>query len=251
MMVNVGKDAAAEALLKEAQALCQNTGHDYFYAITIVHLGNAALGLGNVAEAHDWLEAATSMSRAIGENWLLAFALNNLGEVARVQGDYAQARAYYEESAALLRAAGDKGDLARLIHNLGYVALHAGDETRTEAYFSESLAMFRKLGNQRGIAECVAALAALRAAQGQAQWGAILLGAAQAMLSATGAVWWPADRAEYERSLTSIHAALPADAFAAAWAKGQMMTMEQALQSCLPLLESRDHDALSPPSWAS
>jgi DNA-binding SARP family transcriptional activator len=155
MLVNVGKDAAAEALLREAQALCRDMGHDYFYAITIVHLGNAALGLGNIAEARDWLERATAMSRAIGEHWLLAFALNNLGELARVQGDYERARAHYEESEALLRAAGDKGDLARLIHSLGSVALHEGEYAHAETQFGASLGMFRKLGNQRGIAECV------------------------------------------------------------------------------------------------
>jgi tetratricopeptide (TPR) repeat protein len=137
MLVNAGKDTAAYPLLGEAQALCQNMGHDYFYAITIVHLGNAALGLGNIAEARDWLERATAMSRAIGENWLLAFALNNLGEVARVQSNYAQARTHYEESEALLRAAGDKGDLARLIHSLGYVALHESEYAYAETQFSE------------------------------------------------------------------------------------------------------------------
>jgi hypothetical protein len=117
------------------------------------------------------------------------------------------------------------------------VAQHTNEYAQAQVQFSESLAMFRKLGNQRGIAECVAGLAALRAAQGQAQWGAMLLGAAHAMLSATGAAWWPADRVEYERSIARIHSALPADAFAAAWEKGQVMTMEQALQSCLPVLE--------------
>jgi hypothetical protein len=96
--------------------------------------------------------------------------------------------------------------------------------------------MFRKLGNQRGIAECVAALAELRAAQGHAQWAAMLLGAARTMLNATGAAWWPADRVEYERSLANIRAALPADAFAAAWGKGQAMTVEQAMQRCMPML---------------
>jgi hypothetical protein len=54
------------------------------------------------------------------------------------------------------------------------------------------------------------------------------------MLSATGAAWWPADRVEYEGSLATMRAALPAEVFAAAWAKGQAMSMEQVMQSCLP-----------------
>jgi DNA-binding SARP family transcriptional activator len=86
-------------------------------------------------------------------------------------------------------------------------------------------------------AQHVRAVLPLDALEGQAQWGAMLLGAAHATLSATGAAWWPADRVEYQRSRASIHSALPADAFAAAWAKGQEMTAEQALQSCMPVLE--------------
>jgi hypothetical protein len=54
------------------------------------------------------------------------------------------------------------------------------------------------------------------------------------MLRATGAAWWPADRVEHERSLAHMRAALPAQSFAAAWAKGQAMKIEQAIQSCMP-----------------
>jgi hypothetical protein len=147
-----------------------------------------------------------------------------------------QARTHYEDSAPLLRAAGDIGDLARLIHSLGYVAQHEDEYARAEAHFSESLTMFRKLGNQRGRAECVAGFAGLRTAQGHAQWAAMLLGAARTMLNATGAACWPSDRVEYERNLAHTRAALPAEAFAAAWAKGQAMSVEKAIQSCMPRL---------------
>ena len=54
--------------------------------------------------------------------------------------------------------------------------------------------MFRRLGNRRGIAECLAGLAGLKAQQGQTEWGAILLSAAESLLKAKGNAWWPADR---------------------------------------------------------
>jgi predicted ATPase len=230
---NMGNDRAAYALLKEAQLLFAHLDDTYFYAITLVHLANAALGMGNLAEAREWLATATRLSREIGEHWLLAFVLNNLGEVARVQGDYQEAARSYTESEALLRATGDQGDRARFIHSLGYVAQHAGDYAQAEAHFRASLAMFRKLGNTRGMAECLAGLAGLRAIREEPQKAALLLGAAQAALTATGAAWWPADRGEYERNLARIQAALAADACAAAWAQGQAMSLEQALELAL------------------
>jgi hypothetical protein len=90
--------------------------------------------------------------------------------------------------------------------------------------------MFRRLGNKRGIAECLAGLAGLTARQGHAQKGAIMLGAAESLLHATGADWWPADRQEVERNKEAIRSMLGEIEFASATKKGQGMTLEGALR---------------------
>lgn len=76
--------------------------------------------------------------------------------------------------------------------------------------------MFRRLGNRRGIAECLAGLAGLKAQQGQTEWGAILLSAAESPLKAKGNAWWPADRVEVERNREMMQSALGVDEFAKA-----------------------------------
>ena len=229
VLINRGKDKEAHALLKEAQALFDEQGIPYMQATTLVHLGNVALGLGDPIEAGEWLDRAHTIFREIGEAWGLSFVLNNLGEVARVKGDYDQAAKYYLESEVLLRATGDKGDVARFVHNLGYVALHKEDFQQAETQFQESLSMFRKLGNKRGIAECIAGFAGLRAKQTKLMVGANLLGAAETLLGASGAAWWPADRAEVEKTRALLQSALGEAEFKTAWAEGQGMTLEQAL----------------------
>lgn len=228
-LINMGKDRQAHSILQEAQALFKEFDLPYQYAIVLVHLGNVALGLGDPDEAQGWLEQALEVMRKHGDEWGLSFALNNLGEVARVRGDYPLARAYYVESEALLRSTRDHGDLARLVHSLGYVAQQEGDYEQAEARFQESLAMFRRLGNKRGIAECLAGLAGLAARQGRVQWGAALLAAAQALLSASRASWWPADRVEIEHNRSMMQAALDGQDFQAAWSSGQAMTLDQAI----------------------
>lgn len=228
-LINVGKDSEAQALLKEAEALFRESGKSYFCAITRVHLGNVALGLNNPAEAGDWLEKAYPIFKEIGEDWGLSFVLNNLGEVARVEGDYDQAGKFYRESEALLRVTGDKGDLARFVHSLGYVALHKQDFETAEAQFRESLAMFRKLGNKRGIAECIAGLAALRSKYGDLHFAAQMLAAAEALMGASGAAWWPADRVEVEKTRAILQSGLSEAEFTTAWVNGQGMTLEQAI----------------------
>ncbi len=165
----------------------------------------------------------------INENWLLSFALNNLGEVARAQGQYDIARKYYEECEALLPHSGDKGDAARFAHNLGYIAQHEEEFELAESQFRKSLTMFRRLGNRRGIAECLAGLAGLKARQGQTQWGATLLSAAETVLKVTGGAWWPADRLEVERNRAMMMSALGADDFAKARKAGEAMNIDQAI----------------------
>ncbi len=228
-LINMGKDSEAHILLKEAEALFRESGAAYFHAITLVHLGNVALGLGNSEDARNWHEQAHPMFKEIGEEWGLSFVLNNLGEVARVQGNYEQAYGYYKESEAFLRATGDKGDLARLVHTLGYIAAHRGDNNLAEAQFRESLAMFRKLGNRRGIAECIAGLASLRAREGKLHLAAQMLGAAEALLGASGAAWWPADRVEVEKTQSILEVGLSGEELRTALEKGRAMTLEQAI----------------------
>lgn len=89
--------------------------------------------------------------------------------------------------------------------------------------------MFRRLGNRRGMAECMAGLAGLKARQGNVEWGAIMLSAAESALKVTGGAWWPADRVEVEANQEIIRSALSETEFTAAQKKGRAMTLEQAL----------------------
>jgi tetratricopeptide (TPR) repeat protein len=226
--INMGKDADAQPLLEKARGFFKDH-QPYFHAITSVHLGNVQLGLGHPEQARALHEGALAEARAQDENWLLSFALNNLGEVARVQRQYDLARNYYAECEALLRDTGDQGDIARFVHSLGYIAQHEGDFARAESQFRESLKMFRRLGNRRGMAECMAGLAGLRARQGDVQWGAVMLSAAESVLKITGGAWWPADRVEVEANQEILRSALSEAELSVAQNKGRAMTLEQAL----------------------
>jgi hypothetical protein len=45
---------------------------------------------------------------------------------------------------------------------------------------------------------------------------------------------WPADRIDYHRNEASIRGALGEDTFAAAWAAGCALTLEQAIAEAFP-----------------
>ena len=228
-LINMGRDADAQPLLKQAQGLFKEMGFDYFTVIALVHLGNVELGLGAPQQARAALEEGQTIAQQLNEPWILSFVLNNLGEVARVEGQYDQARSYYEACQSLLNNTGDRGDQARFVHSLGYIAQHEGDHELAESLFRESLRLLRQLGNRRGIAECLAGLAGLKARVGHPRWGATLLAAAESLLLSTGGAWWPADRVEVERNRDFIHSALSQEVFKSAWKLGEAMTIEQAI----------------------
>jgi hypothetical protein len=114
------------------------------------------------------------------------------------------------------------------------VAQAQGNADQARARFTESLRLFQERGNKRGIIECIAGMAGVVAAQGQGERAVRLLGATAAQFKAIGAAMWPADRIDYHRNEASIRAVLGEEAFAAAWAAGRALTLEQAIAEAFP-----------------
>jgi hypothetical protein len=75
--------------------------------------------------------------------------------------------------------------------------------------------------------------AGLAARQQQWERAARLLGAAEGVCAKIGAAPPLAEREEYERAVRGAHAALGEAAFAAAWAEGRAMSLEQAMGAAL------------------
>lgn len=181
------------------------------------------------AAAHKYLEESLAKSRAAGSIPGIESSLNRLGDLARCEGDYDAAERLYSDCLALYRGMGDQDEIPSLLHNLGWVAQHRGDYAQALALFREGLAIQQENDNRGGIAECLAGIAGVFAAQGRALQGARLFAAAETQRQAAGAFIWPANQIEYERHVTRLREALDAGALASAWTEGQGMTMERAI----------------------
>jgi len=227
-LINQGKDKDAYPHLVDAVELYDEQEQSWMKGVTLVHLANVSLGMGDSAQAIKWLDMAMPVLKGSGDQWGMAFGLNNYGEVARALGDYDRAEEFYRQTEALYALADAKGDQARLVHTFGYIAQHKGDYEGAKALFLQSLSDFRELGNHRGIAECLAGLAALAAEQENYEWAAPLLGAAEKQLTSFGGDWWPADRVEIERASERMQAAL-GDTYQELWTRGQSMAVEDAI----------------------
>jgi len=156
-----------------------------------------------------------------------------MGGEAHRQGDYAAARSFLEESLALARELGDKWGMAGLLKALGNVRRCEGHSGRAAALYKESLALNRDLTSKDSIAQVLHNLGYVAQDQGEDERAARLFGAAEGLFDAIGRSWDPNERAESERHAAAVRAALGEEVFAAAWATGRAMPLDEAVAFAL------------------
>jgi hypothetical protein len=113
------------------------------------------------------------------------------------------------------------------------MVLRGGDYQRALALFQESLVLRKMLGGREGVARSLAELASVALAQARPERAARLFGAAEAMREMVNVPLPPADRVDYDRQLAVLRIDLDETTFAAAWAEGRAMTLEQAIEYAL------------------
>jgi tetratricopeptide (TPR) repeat protein len=214
-----------------------------FRAKALNGVGNLAYSQADYAAARSLYEESLAIRRELGDKRGIAISLSNLGRVAYSQGDYPAARSLHEESLAIRRELGDKWGIAYSLNSMGSVAYLQGDYAAAHSLYEESLTIRRELQDKRGCAECLAGLGGVAArmgqwqaqtrAEGQAERGTRLLGAAEALLGAISAVLDPEDRMVYEQGVASARAQLSEEDFERAWAEGRAMSMEAAIEYAL------------------
>ena len=228
-----GDYGGAIALYEESLALSREIGADWEVACALHNLGLMADRVDDHERAAALLDDALVRYEHLGDEVSCARTLDAAAQVARRRGDLDRALALGNESLTVRRRCGDRNGVAVSLVNLGWTALERGEGLRAAAFFREALPLHLEAGNRRGLARCLTGLAALAASQGRPGASAQLLGAADALEDAGGAVRTPAHQRRHERLEADLAAALTKDTFAAAWAAGQALSPEQAVALAL------------------
>ena len=223
----------AQSYLEECLAIFRELEDRIEFSAVSSDLGLLAYLRNDFPVARAYLEKSLELFREAESASGIEMTLNRLGDIARSENDYIEAERCYTESLKVFQEAGDKDEIPSLLHNLGYVANHCGEYPRALELFKGGLEMHAETGNQAGIAECLAGIGAVLTCQGKAERGARLFGAAEILRERAGAVLWPANRMEYERSLALLRNSLDGSALAAAWAAGGAMPTEQVITEAL------------------
>jgi predicted ATPase len=220
---------AALALFEESLKLWRELAHKQGLALVLQHLGFMAHRLGQYTAAKMRYEESLAIWREIGGQWGLAETLGLLGNLAYWEGDYARARLLQAESLSIKQQLSEKRGLAFSLWSLGKVAYAQGDYPAARSLYTEAITMMYQLEDKGGVPFVLEAFGYLALAEKQPQQAAQLLGAAEALREITGSLLPPISRADHERDVAEIRARLSIEAFAAAWAEGRAMTLDQAV----------------------
>jgi len=223
----------AVALLEEDLVLSHEVGDKRLICSTLSVLGNIARAEGDLARAVVLHQQCLALAYELQEPQNLAWRLNALGETLHYQGDNLQAALLFEQSLALARKHGEKPGMAVALYGLGLVAHARHDYALAQLHLLEGLSLRREIGDRNGVAQTLERLAAVAVARQQTERAVRLCASADALRRAIGTRLNAVQRPLYEHTLSTARAQLGETAFAAAWAAGSAMSLEQAIACAL------------------
>ena len=232
---------AAQQRHEESLALYQELGDRAGCADQLSKLGMLFQLRGDDQRAGTLLEESMALSRELGDASLIMWCLFFQGTLAYTGGHSERASELWEESLIRFRAEEQSWGIANALAHLAMPALDQGDDGRASAYLRESLVLLLELGERWQTIhtlEVCARLAAgrerrLEEAQVGGMVAARLFGAAEALRETLRAPILAFQRQSYVRGVATVRAQLDEAMFAAAWAEGRAMTLEQAIAYAL------------------
>jgi len=185
-----------------------------------------ALGALGHPDARAALEEAAALARGVGDPWQHAQAALPLSRFLVSAADLAPVEDLLAEARASGAVLGSPWVSATADHAAGLLAAAQGEPDRAEDLHHAALAIHAEHGYALGVIDSLEALAALAA--GQESWAE-----ATRLLAATAArreeLGYHHDRALCAPAEAAARAGLGDEAFEAAWAEGEALTIEAAL----------------------
>ncbi len=219
----------AETLATDSLAHFRRAGDTKGVATALQNMAMLTSRRGDFGRAATLYEENLSLWRTLGDVHSIAFALVNLGRAIGLSGDPQRGMTSIEEAVPIFRDLGDTPSAAWALWALGHAWAASGDLDRAESLFAEALALNRPAGDQIGIIECLEGLGIVACSRGDAITGLPLIAAADALREEIGVPLPALQRPSYDAGLAAARAALDPATFAAAWAMGRVMSLDQAI----------------------
>jgi len=224
-----GDYGRAMALHGESLALARELGDQKGIAQALLGRGLATMWQGDFDATTALFEESLELSRELEDKRFMAITLANMGVVAQRKRDYAKSVALCEESLTMFRTLGTKRWIALSLRLMGHAVRLQGDLEKAEGVYRESLALFGETRDKWIATECIEGLALVASAQGKHERAARFMGVAEAARETFGITMPRPEAGGQEYFWAAIRERPEGTAFAAAWAEGRAMTLEQAI----------------------
>jgi predicted ATPase/class 3 adenylate cyclase len=230
---------------REALSIGRRQGDVVLICEGLTRLGYLALVQEQHQEAAELFEESLAYTRRKDHKNFIAYSLWLLGLLAWSTGELEQASRLYAEALNNCRAGGNLYLEQNILCELGKVALARGEINQARAQFEQAIQVtipyiYTNYDAHHPTLKTLEAMAAFTAAQGQTECNARSLSVAARLLGATEAWHTRAHHArihrmlrEREACIATLRTAMSEQAFAAAWAEGEAMTEDQAVEVAL------------------
>jgi predicted ATPase/DNA-binding SARP family transcriptional activator len=239
LTISMNKIEAAEELFAQAWAFYRTADTTdrtlaEGLATSLCNLGLGPLFRGNYAQALHYFQQGLAVALQAGAQWSASSALFNAGDAQYLQGRFAEAGHSYKESLSFCDAVGNLRSHGRRLVRLGHVACAQGDLGQAIALFAKALTMATECQDRPGSGLALVGMSRTAAATGHYRRATSLIAVIEELATLSPVVRnWPLERKESEAVLAIVRAQLDEAAFAAAWAAGHAMSLEEAVSFAL------------------
>jgi predicted ATPase len=229
-----GDYAAAAILHESALNLARQEENPELMANTLHYLGFAAGRQGRYEEARGLLEESLALNQELPDTLpQITTTLNNLAIVLRRLEAYDEAIAILEKALALKREINDQLGIPAVLGNLSQLLSFKGHFAQALAYAKEGLALRQQFQDRPGILVSLSQMADMAIETGQDGRGIRLLAASLTHRQRMNLALTAHVQAETEAEIASLRTRLGDETFAAEWAVGATMSVDEAVAYAL------------------
>lgn len=197
-------------------------------------LGVVASAKEEDARAQKLYEESLALRQEVGDYFGVQQSLSNIGYVAMRDGDYPRARVLIEESLAI----GQKYHFHRQVEamdhlQLGILAILEGEYARATDHVARSIRQHHWQGTSLWVAKCLMAFAEIAIATGQQDRAVTLAGVIDLLVEERHLHIPQSERARFDSLLAGVKNTLDTESWAAAWARGRAMSLNEAVEFAL------------------
>ena len=232
----------ARVMFVESLSLKEGLGNTNGIAVALTNLGLVERDAGRPEEAAEAFDEAIQIWERLGDRQRLAVGVHNAALLALDRGRYDEAARQLSRASDIAAEVGDRSEMAYAMADRVRVDVERGDLDGATDALAASLPRAHAIGARIIVLLALEGAAALAAARGDDVLAIRLWAGAAADRAASGFANMPADERLIDARMSEARERLDPGTVAAAWAEGQALTLDAAVEAAMTLVATERVD---------